>query len=568
MYLKCLLDIPIVPGKLVERVNGSTTYILYEYGRTYDKVTQHTTPRRAVIGKKSKADPTKMQPNHNFLIHFPDVEIPEERHDEKGEHSSCLRIGTYLVIRKILAEYGIPETLDKYMSPKERGLFLDFLTYSIVTENNAGQYYPDYAYNHPLFTQKMKRYSDSTLCNFFKGLTDDQRTGFLNEWNAKMDHREKIYISYDSTNKNIQAGDLEIAEFGHAKNDRNLPIFNYAVAYDTNNKVPVFYEDYPGSINDVSQLKTMVDKAEGYGYKKVGFILDRGYFSKENIEHMDRKGYSFIMMVKGMADLVNGLILKNKGTFEARRANYIRGFEVYGKTIEAKLYETDQKKRYIHIFHSIEKEADERKKVEDKIERLKKSLEKKEYTKTEIKGSIFEKYFDLYYGEDGTFRLAAERDPVIEWELSICGYFAIVTSEKMTAKEALMIYKSRDVSEKLFRADKSFLGNDAMRVSSDESVEAKTFIEFVALIVRSRMYVLLQEEMQRQEKKSNYMTVPAAVRELEKIEIVRQLDNAYRLDRAVTANQKAILQAFGMDSKYVKNRIEELSNAMKNHIEL
>ncbi|MGZ1135733.1 hypothetical protein ACXO2X_09255, partial [Lactobacillus delbrueckii subsp. bulgaricus] len=38
------------------------------------------------------------------------------------------------------------------------------------------------------------------------------------------------------------------------------------------------------------------------------------------------------------------------------------------------------------------------------------------------------------------------------------GYFAIVTSEKMTAFEALNLYKSRDISEKLFGSDKTFLG--------------------------------------------------------------------------------------------------------------
>ena len=48
--------------------------------------------------------------------------------------------------------------------------------------------------------------------------------------NATRDHREKIYISYDSTNKNCQCGDIEMVEFGHAKDPRDLPVFNYAVA--------------------------------------------------------------------------------------------------------------------------------------------------------------------------------------------------------------------------------------------------------------------------------------------------------------------------------------------------
>ena len=43
------------------------------------------------------------------------------------------------------------------------------------------------------------------------------------------------------------------------------------------------------------------------------------------------------------------------------------------------------------------------------------------------------------------------------------------------------------------------------------------------------------------------MTVPAVIRELEKIEMTRQTDNVYRLDHAVTAKQKKILEAFGMN---------------------
>ena len=42
------------------------------------------------------------------------------------------------------------------------------------------------------------------------------------------------------------------------------------------------------------------------------------------------------------------------------------------------------------------------------------------------------------------------------------------------------------------------------------------------------------------------MTVPAALKELEKIELLKGADNTYNLDYSVTSNQKAILNAFGM----------------------
>lgn len=85
------------------------------------------------------------------------------------------------------------------------------------------------------------------------------------DWNSLHNHREKIYISYDSTNKNSEAGKIEMVEFGAAKVDVGSPIFNYSIAYDTKNAKPLFYETYLGSIADISQLEYMLGKAKGYG---------------------------------------------------------------------------------------------------------------------------------------------------------------------------------------------------------------------------------------------------------------------------------------------------------------
>jgi len=42
---------------------------------------------------------------------------------------------------------------------------------------------------------------------------------------------------------------------------------------------------------------------------------------------MDRCGYDFVIMVKGMSALVNNLILENKGTFENDRRCNIREYK-------------------------------------------------------------------------------------------------------------------------------------------------------------------------------------------------------------------------------------------------
>ena len=191
-----------------------------------------------------------------------------------------------------------------------------------------------------------------------------------------------------------------------------------------------------------------------------------------------------------------------------------------------------------------------------------------------------ETYFELYYDEDAVKRKTGgkrkkeeeeakqtarkfvyfeERMSVIELELKLCGYFVIITSDKMTAKEALELYKGRDVSEKMFMSDKTFLGNRCLRSGTDETAASKVFIEFIALIIRNRMYNYLKDAVKEMPKKPNYMTVPAAIRELDKIEMARQLDGVYRLDHAVTATQKTILGAFGLTDANVRYRADEIS---------
>ena len=563
MYLNYEVRIPDVPGKINQVKKGKAIYVRYVVGRTYHPEKKYNVPDQRIIGKRSENDPEKMVPNENYVKYFGGLEQPEER--SETYRSSCVRIGAFLVIRKILEDYRLPAVIEKYFGTRDGGLVADLVSYSIISENNAAQYYPAYAYNHPLFTEKMHIYSDTKVSDFLVSVTDDQRIGLVDEWNEARGHREKIYISYDSTNKNCQAGDIEFVEYGHPKDDKGLPVFNYSIAYGTANKEPLFYEQYPGSIVDISQLQFMLEKAKGYGYKKVGFILDRGYFGKENIQYMDQCGYDFVIMIKGMGAFVKGLILGKRGSFENIREYSIRKYKVSGTTVKRSLYAGDGKERYFHIYYSDQKASAEHEQIEAKIDRMAKYLDKVKGKKVTI-GDGFKQYFYLEtYEKDGTFLYAREKTDAVQQEINLCGYFVIITSKKMTAGEALELYKSRDASEKLFRGDKSYLGNKSLRVQSDEAAGAKILIEFIALIVRCRIYTLLKDEMDRLKKSPNYMTVPAAIRELEKIEMVRQTDGVYRMDHAVTATQKAILRAFDIDAEYVRREAGKLSKILAEH---
>ena len=557
MYFSCTVPVPAIQGKITLKKLRGAVYVYYEYDRDYKPERKYAIPRRACIGKLMSEG--VMKPNENFRRYLPQEPIPEERN--ASARSSCLRCGAFFVLRKLAEECRLPEFLKGRFEGGDASLALDLACYSLVTEGNAAQYYPDYAYGHPLFTEGMRVYSDAKVSDFLRSVSADQTLGFLEDWNAVREHGDRIYVSYDATNKHSQSGNLDLAEPGHAKDGGAKPVFNYAIAHDLTLGDPLFYEEYPGSIADVSQLSCMLAKASAYGYSNVGFILDRGYFSEANLRLMDEGGHAFVIMIRGRKRLMRELVLRHRGTFETSRACAVPRYGAYGMTVTGKLCPGDTRDRHIHIFHSVSREAAERSALEADIARMADWLSRHEGQEV-TPDSAMTALFDLTFDATGKRLLfARERTEAIEEELRLCGYFGIATSEPMTASEALELHGAVP-SEKLFRGDKSYLGNGSLRACSGEAVSARVFIEFVALILRNRMYRRLKAAVRVSGRKANYMNVPAAVRELEKIEMIREADGTYRLDHAVTATQKAILSVFGLDEDFVRRQADWLGRTL------
>src|SRR5699024_2612433 len=107
---------------------------------------------------------------------------------------------------------------------------------------------------------------------------------------------------------------------------------------------------------------------------------------------------------------------------------------------------------------------------------------------------------------------------------------------------------------------KSYLGAWIKWDYSNDLIDTKKFIEFVATFIRRKIYTCLKYQMDRQEQRRNFMTVPAAIKELEKIEMLKGADNEYRLDYAVTERQKEILKAFGLTASNVQKQAAAISS--------
>ena len=84
----------------------------------------------------------------------------------------------------------------------------------------------------------------------------------------------------------------------------------------------------------------------------------------------------------------------------------------------------------------------------------------------------------------------------------------------------------------------------------------------MALVLRNRIHTGLLDALETLDKKPNWMNDPAAIRELEKNEMVRLSDGLCRQDYALTAAQKTILSAFGIDEAAATAHLASLATAL------
>ena len=111
MYLNTTVKIPEIKGKIITKKKETTTYILYQYGSEYRPEKQYSVPLRTIVGKISSSDSTLMIPNEKFQSYFPDVKLPEVL--PLAYRSCCLKIGSCIIIQKILNEYKLIPMLKK-----------------------------------------------------------------------------------------------------------------------------------------------------------------------------------------------------------------------------------------------------------------------------------------------------------------------------------------------------------------------------------------------------------------------------------------------------------------------
>ena len=103
MYLNITVETPSVGNGISYKAIKGTKYVYYEHGRRYDAKRKYTVPQTTTIGKICDDDDSMMYPNTNYLKFFPEAELPDEL--PVSVRCGCLKIGDYLVIKRVIEHY-------------------------------------------------------------------------------------------------------------------------------------------------------------------------------------------------------------------------------------------------------------------------------------------------------------------------------------------------------------------------------------------------------------------------------------------------------------------------------
>ncbi|WP_291492369.1 transposase [Desulfurella sp.] len=151
---------------------------------------------------------------------------------------------------------------------------------------------------------------------------------------------------------------------------------------------------------------------------------------------------------------------------------------------------SNNRKVYIHYYYNIDKAAEDEKRLDKLIVLLRNELLEGKTIKEHE--ALYAKYFNLIQTTKHGLKVEVKKD-VVSKTKRYYGFFALMTNEKMSAKEALQVYRNRDVVEKAFGNLKERLNLRRLLVSSEQSLEGKLFVAFIALIYLSYIKKKMQE---------------------------------------------------------------------------
>ncbi len=496
---------------------------------------------------------TEMHPNENYFLLHKEMRsqqpLPEER-----IFDSQIYIGANLLLRKIGELEGLLPLLKEVFKEKAEMIF-SLLEYYIIRRDSTAQLYKYYRRNH--YSELNYIPSESTISNLFTEFLDHEVIfDFCQKWMKrrveKMGKNGVIDIDFDSTNYNVSSTGIIAGEYGKPKVDEGLPQVNVAYFLDRKTGIPIYFDLYYGSIIDMAHCQNALEKIQAIKNDIRGsFVMDRGYFSMDNIQYFEKNGFDYLCMGKSNSLLTKYIDMYPPEVIGDPRNRVFSTY--YGLHFKGQVFKKDAKERNVYLFYNEADIPRLHSLKQDYVEYCAKNL----VGKKDAKGMIQNTYGDfinLTFDNELVITDATPNYDYLKTYKRECGYFWIISSEEVTPQEILMSYRYRSVIEKQFIFAKSGADLNKTYASSDTAFEAKVFMGFLSAILRASIIVRLKPYFLQYSNE----TSQTVILELDKIKAERINDN-YMLCCALTSRQKQILSHFDLRAQDVFSMIDDLN---------
>jgi len=533
MALKTTTRVDIPESGTLPRRKGNSVYIYYTV-RAYRNEQGKPTNERVSIGKLDEKT-GKLIPNRNYYEVVKSTSEPEVQ---------CIKsYGVTYLIDKILRELKLDAVM-RTKFPELANQIIAIAEY-MLCEGNIMYYYDDWS--EGIYPYENTKLSSQQISRIFQGIDYKRRMEFFKTWIHARNPNE--YIAYDVTSISSYSQRIENLEYGYNRDGDNLPQINMAMYYGEQSQLPLYYNVYPGSITDKTHLSTMVQDNEVIGCKKTKYILDRGFFSAENVERLAKAGCRFVMSIPNSLKFSAQMIDRYRSEIVNRSECRLGKGLPYAKSVIVEEFGIRGK---LHIYYSPSKAVAEEEALYDRIEKEEQALS--EMKQAPSKSKRYEKHFEINEHKDGGFSFTKDQEK-INTAISRLGFFLILETDfKSTSEEILNIYRRRDTIEKTFDELKNGLDMKRLHCQSDSTVEGKIFVAFFSLILRS--YIQNKLKQYQQETGTSFTAI---MKELNKIKLVFTADGK-RMLTPVTKKQRDILDLCGVSVDDIPKWLNPITN--------
>jgi len=240
------------------------------------------------------------------------------------------------------------------------------LAYFLVIEGESAMYrFPKFAKTH--FHPYENIISSQRIRDIFTSISENSKMSFFKKRAEKC--LENEYLAYDTTSISSYSEMMTQVKYGHNKDLDNLPQINLAMVFGETSMLPVYYRKLPGNINDVLTIKKLIKDLDFIDIKKAKLVLDRGFYSKDNINSLYRNEMKFIVSTRSTNKCSTDFIDEVHSTIQ-NFSNYNSDENIYNISkitkwkyeYQNKAHEkcSSNKMMYVHIYYNGEKAESEK----------------------------------------------------------------------------------------------------------------------------------------------------------------------------------------------------------------